>query len=169
MRVSIEQTGMDRARGLLRSISRNARHLYPLANQIRQRWHESEQRTFAARTGWEPRKASTVRRYQYPVKTLNGVRKGRSKGRGPGFFTGGLHRGLTRPHQKGIRDSVVVGRGKLTAIFGIKGGREPRAYGNWQGEGARGARPGLVSFDETAVQQGARDTEAHIFPDRERG
>jgi hypothetical protein len=164
VRIDVEQRGLDRARFWLRRMSRNARELYPLANKARERWHESEQRTFAARAGWEPRDPDTLRRYQHPIRTLNGVRRGARQAAGPGFYTGGLHKALTRPHQKGIKDRAVVGRGRLSLEVGIKGGRQPRAYGNWQGSGARGARPNLVAFDAIASRDLAADTRGHVLP-----
>lgn len=146
-------------------MARNASSLYPLANKARERWRESETRTFAANAQWAPRKPSTLKRYRWPIRTLNGVRKGRSVGRGTGFYTGGMHKALTKPNQKGIRDVAHVGRGTLTLDVGIKGGRQPRAYGRWfeAGAGARPARP-LVTFDDTASRDLSADTVAHILP-----
>jgi hypothetical protein len=165
VKIDVQQRGLDRAAFFFRRMARNARNLYPLANKARERWHESEQRTFAANAQWAPRKPSTIKRYRWPIKTINGYRKGRSQKRGPGFYTGGLRKALTTPHQPGIRDRVDVGRGRLSLDVGIKGGRQPRTYGRWfnDGAGARPARP-VISFDDQAARALAADTRGHILP-----
>lgn len=165
MRIAVDSSGLVGAKLWFKAMGRNARTLYPLANKGLERWRESEQRTFASNVRWKPRKASTLRRYRWPIKTLNGRRMGRSKGRGVGFYTGGLAKALTKPHQPGIKDRAVVGRGKVSLEVGIKGGRQPRAYGRWfeTGAGARPPRP-VVTFDEKAARDLADDTVRHILP-----
>ncbi len=163
MKIDVEAEGLDRVRLWLRRLSKNAKNLYPLANKGLERWRESESRTYAARAGWAPRKPDTMRRYRWPIKTLNGVRKGRAKNKGVGFYTGGLQRALTKPHQPGIKDRAHVGRGKLSLEVGIKGGREPRAYGHWFMD--RTGQPTIVTFDEKAQRDLAADTRQHLMPE----
>lgn len=166
MKIDVSQRGLRRAAFFFRRMAKNARQLYPLANKARERWHESEARTFAEKVGWAPRKPSTLLRYRYPIRTTNGVRKGRAKNKGVGFFAGTLHRGLTKPHQKGIKDVARVRRGALTLDVGIKGGRQPRVHGLWfqDGAGARPPRPLVVNFDAQAKRDLAEDTVSHVVP-----
>lgn len=162
MRIRVEAQGLERAQLWLEAMSRNAKTLYPLANRARERWHRSEERAFkAGKAEWPARKPATIRRYKFPIRTLNGMRKGRSQNRGPGHFTGGLRRSLTRPQQPGIRDTVRVGRGRLALDVGIKGGRQPRAYGRWLDYD-------VVVFDRIARRGLANDTRQHLMGRRPR-
>lgn len=170
MRVRVEADGdLDRTRLWFRAMGRNARELRPLGWKARERWHESETRAFNAnRVRWAPHKAGTYERYQRgPIKTINGRRSGRATGRGVGHFTGGLRRALTRPHQPGVYDRVIAGRGRLTFEAGIKAGRAPRVYGRWFEAGtSRRAGREVVVFDDPAGRALAGDTRQHLMPRR---
>lgn len=168
IRLDVRQTGLRLAALRLRSMATNARVLRPLAYKLRQRWHESEQRRYHERP-WIPRQPSTLRRYRWKIVGAFGVRVASHAAAGVGSFTGRLESAITRPHQPGIQDDVVVGRGTFTLTVGIKP-RGPVAYGNWfdKGAGSRPVRP-LIVFDEKAERDGASDVQAHImggFDDR---
>lgn len=166
MRIDVSGGSSVRRSALFfRRMAHGARSLYPLANKARERWHESEERRYADRAGWAPRKPSTVKRYRYPVKTINGVRKGRAQAKGVGYFTGSGKKALTRPHQPGIKDRVHARRGSLQLEVGVKGGRQPRTYLRWFEDGStvRAPRP-LVVFDDIAARDLGADTRQHILP-----
>lgn len=177
MRVEVETIGLTEAARHWARVADRAEDLSPLGWRVRERWHESERRAFRARASrWAPRAASTLERYRYPVRRWRrGGRRGR--GRGPmmrprpgatrtpaaGVYTGALERGLTRPHQPGVRDSISVGRAGLTAVLGLRA-RGPLAHGHLFaiGAGSRPARPGVIVFDEQAQADAAADVLEHL-------
>lgn len=79
-----------------------------------------------------------------------------------GIYTGQLYRGLTKPQQPGVRDTILATRGGVTAILGIKG-KGPLAHGNLfqQGAGSRPAREAVV-FDRAAHDDAANDALDHL-------
>lgn len=111
----------------------------PLGWMIRKRWHESERRTFS-NASWQPLKASTRRRYRWPVSGSHGGRIG--------HLTGAMERGLTSPNQVGIKDEQT---GNLTITLGVKA-RGPLHYVN-----QFNARRPVVEIDDTALEQAAGD------------
>lgn len=175
MRLRVE-TNIDEVAREWDRVAHRAGDLRPVGYMIRSRWHESERRTFAGRRGWQPRAASTLDRYRYPVRRWRrGGRRGRGRGplrygpMGPtGVYTGDLYDGLTKPQQAGVRDTINHTRGGLTATLGIKG-KGPLAHGNLfqHGAGSRPARE-VVVFDREAHDDTASDVLDHLQSFRRR-
>jgi hypothetical protein len=165
--IRIEQHGLRGIERHLRGIALRAEDLRPLGYAIRDRWLESERRVFARRP-WPRRAASTLRRYRYPVRRWRKggggpMRTGRFQGRGVGSYTGAMQRALTRPHQRGVRDTVRVGRGRLTVIVGVQA-RGAIAHARFFDSGAGRQPPRtVVVFDELAQRDSAADTTAYLL------
>lgn len=169
MQLRISRSGWRRASDYFHGVARRSRDLYPLADKIRQRWHESQRRVFrteGASTGerWVSRAPSTLRRYRWPITHSKGGAPTYAivSSRGVGRYTGLAEHSLTRPHQPGVKDTVSVGRGSLTAEFGIKP-NGPIAHARLFESGA-GSRPPrrLIFWDQQAHNDATADTQAHI-------
>lgn len=164
IRLKVDSRGFDGVVAQTRGIRMRAENLRPLGFAVRDRWLEAEERVFARRP-WTPRAASTRKRYRYPVRRWSKGGRGRMR-RGPkgrvGTYEDVMERSLTSAHQKGVRDTIIVGRGSLVAQFGVSP-RGPVAHAALfhNGAGSRPRRP-VVVFDRQATRDASADAAAYL-------
>lgn len=161
----IDAHGLEAIADGYRDLGTRAYVLGPVGFQVRDRWLESERRLFASRP-WPAKKASTKKRYRYPIAhfAAMGTISVQGDPNGPPLHLAGLlERTLTTAQAPGQRDSIVQMKGGLDVRVGLKA-RGPVAYGNFQGErhGEREARDPM-NFDAEAHRDATGDVLGYMI------
>lgn len=171
--ISIEGEDLHAIARAYRDLGERAEDMRPVAFRVRDRWIESEKRLFGRRP-WSPKKASTLRRYRYPIKHFAAggtIAVHGAQDAAPLHLSGLLERTLTHAHEPGQLDDTRApgalrkrqSAGGLVLRFGVRA-RGPVAYGGFQTDrhGNREAR-NPFSFDAAAHLEATGDVLEYIF------